>query len=81
MAAIRLVSLLEKIATCVCCKGKNANMCVSDEGLKLPCLVVSDRLDGPLELVSQRLGKELLNRNVGLGREYNGQAWVDVVLA
>lgn len=54
---------------------------MSDEGLKLPGLVVSDRLDGPLELVSQRLGKELLNRNVGLGREYNGQAWVDVVLA
>jgi len=60
--------------TCACDRRKGND-------LKLPGLIVADRLDGPLELVSQRLGEELLNRNVGLRREHNSQARVDVVLA
>jgi hypothetical protein len=47
---------------------------------ELPRVVVADRLDGPVELVAERLGEELLDRNFELVREDDREARVDVVL-
>ncbi len=49
--------------------------------LELPGVVVADRLDGPVELVTERLGEELLDGNLELVGEDDGEAGVDVVLA
>ena len=48
--------------------------------LELPCVVVADGLDGPVELVTERLGEELLNRHLELVREDDRKPRVDVVL-
>jgi hypothetical protein len=47
---------------------------------KLPSVVVSNRLDGPLELVAKRLGEELLDWHLELGAEDNRETRIDVVL-
>ena len=47
--------------------------------LELPVGVI-DRLDGPVELLPQRLGEELLDRDVELAREDDGETRVNVVL-
>lgn len=47
---------------------------------ELPCRVVSDRLDSPLELFAQRLGEELLDRHIKLGREDDRKTGINVVL-
>ena len=47
--------------------------------LELPVGVL-DGLDGPVELLSQRLGEELLDRDVELAREDDGETRVNVVL-
>jgi hypothetical protein len=46
--------------------------------LELPVLVY--RLDGPIELLAQRLGEELLDGNIKLLGEDDGETGVDVVL-
>jgi hypothetical protein len=46
--------------------------------LELPVFV--NRLDGPIELLAQRLGEELLNGDVELLGEDNGETRIDVVL-
>jgi hypothetical protein len=48
--------------------------------LKLPCVVIADGLDGPIELVAERLGEELLDGDLELVREDDREARVDVVL-
>lgn len=47
---------------------------------ELPCVVIADRLDGPVELVAERLGEELLDRDLELVGEDDGKAGIDVVL-
>jgi len=47
---------------------------------ELPRIVVAYRLDGPGELVAERLGEELLDRNLELVREDDRETRVDVVL-
>ena len=57
------------------CRGKQAP---ADNASKFPILI--RRLDCPFELLSQRLGEELLDRDVELfGKDY-GQTGIDVVL-
>ena len=51
---------------------------VSREGLKFPVLV--HRLDCPLKFLSQRLGKELFNRDTKLFGKDHREAWVDIIL-
>jgi hypothetical protein len=46
--------------------------------LELPVLI--DRLDGPVELLTERLGEELLDRELELLRKYDGETRVDVIL-
>lgn len=46
--------------------------------LKFPVLV--HRLDGPVELLTQGLGEELLDGDVELLREDHGETGIDVVL-
>lgn len=48
--------------------------------LKLPIVVVLDRVNGPDELLAESLGKELLDRNVKLLGEHYRKTGVDVVL-
>ena len=47
---------------------------------ELPRVVVAHGLDGPGELVAERLGEELLDRNLELVREDDRETRVDVVL-
>ena len=47
---------------------------------ELPCGVIANGLDSPVEFVAQRLGEELLDRYVELLGEDHGQTRVDVVL-
>jgi hypothetical protein len=46
--------------------------------LELPVLV--NGLDGPIELLAECLGEELLDRNVEFLREHDGETGIDVVL-
>jgi hypothetical protein len=48
--------------------------------LEFPGRIVADRLNGPVELVAQCFGEELLDRHVELGREDHRQTRVNVVL-
>jgi hypothetical protein len=50
-------------------------------GLESPVIGILDGLDGPSELVAERLGEELLNRNIELLREDHCQARINVVLS
>ena len=47
--------------------------------LEFPVFI--DRLDCPIELLAQRLGKEPLNRDIEFLREYNGETRINIVLA
>jgi hypothetical protein len=48
--------------------------------LELPGIVIANGLDGPVELVPQSLGEELLDRNLELVREDDSETGVDIVL-
>lgn len=48
--------------------------------LELPGAVLADGLDGPVELVAERLGEELLDRDIKLVREDDRETRIDVVL-
>jgi hypothetical protein len=48
--------------------------------LKLPGVVVSNGLNGPLEFLTQCLGEELLNGHLELGAEDDRETGIDVVL-
>ena len=47
---------------------------------EFPRVIIADRLDGPVELVAERLGEELLDRDLELVGEDDGKAGIDVVL-
>lgn len=63
-----------KISEGKCC----CQMLMSRCSLKLPVLV--DRLDGPVELLAQSFGKELLNGDVELLRKDDRKTRIDVIL-
>lgn len=42
--------------------------------------ILFSRLDGPVKLLAEGLGEELLNRHVEFLREYHCKAWIDVIL-
>lgn len=47
---------------------------------ELPVVIVFNGLDGPVELLTQSLGEELLNRDAKLlGKDYS-EARIDVIL-
>jgi hypothetical protein len=48
--------------------------------LKLPVIVILDRLDSPSELLPKCLGEELLNRNFEFLCKDDGEAWIDIIL-
>ena len=60
--------------------GEKGNKARRGSILELPCGVVSDRLDSPVELFAERLGEKLLDRDVELLGEDNGEARIDIVL-
>lgn len=61
------------------CLSSTASIPRPSTRLELPLGVV-DGLDGPVELLAQRLGEELLDRDAELAGEDDGETRVDVVL-